>query len=596
MKNIAIAKELGVCAAALESLEYADAAPVHRFSGHVPLWDFEHPRSKNPFASFSGISPAFETLPPGTGIEEAMRHTRFVCFIGASLSPEMKTALGSQGTICLVFEPNIDKLEVFLGTLGTRAHMTNSAFYWGGDVRNLSPSLSATLPDSLSKTGFPVFFIQDGLESLDVTNYIIQHVELFYYRNVIYYISGPEHYKGFPLRQMTRHLTFDCTFHSYNNTRTILESGTINDLKGALPGVSAILIAAGPALTDKIEWIKAHRQDAVTIAVNSALRPLLEHGVSPDFVVINDTSLASGKTLENLPDLPDTTLVGHCLSELSRGSFGKVFVFGNVDRQPFPPRDDLILHGSVITTAFSLAEYMGCARAYLVGAQLASHHPSKLSYSRGSIHGEYDGEIEPSLFVNRFPQLYPVQAANGRTMYTTLNFYDSTQWFIDRIHGSTLEVVNTSGESIIHGGKIRVEEEPPVPPDPTLRERMLDIRITPPAASRERIRQYLQSELGNWRRSMKEADILLRQFGMQDADALTVASRYIAHCDQDNRSFMLTQYHHFDNKTFHDMFFTTNRESKLQGAKYFLMNLREMSRDIFNLLVEQLTAVSRADA
>ena len=84
--------------------------------------------------------------------------------------------------------------------------------------------------------------------------------------------------------------------------------------------------------------------------------------------------------------MPGTILVGHCLSDLGGDRFRQKYLFGSFLPQIFGERDNLRLHGSVISTAFSLARHLGCARCVLVGAQLASPDPWKPGLRPG--HGQ----------------------------------------------------------------------------------------------------------------------------------------------------------------------------------------------------------------
>jgi hypothetical protein len=87
-----------------------------------------------------------------------------------------------------------------------------------------------------------------------------------------------------------------------------------------------------------------------------------------------------------LPQLKDVRLVGDVRSELGGDTFPNKYIFGSYRPELFGTRPSLRLHGSVITTAFSLARHMGCSRCVLVGAQLCSDNPWIMSYSKGSIH------------------------------------------------------------------------------------------------------------------------------------------------------------------------------------------------------------------
>ncbi len=56
---------------------------------------------------------------------------------------------------------------------------------------------------------------------------------------------------------------------------------------------SAIVCGAGPTLDSSIDWIRAHRSNLATVAVDTALMPLREHGIDPDLVVSLDAQVAN---------------------------------------------------------------------------------------------------------------------------------------------------------------------------------------------------------------------------------------------------------------------------------------------------------------
>ncbi|MBU4263858.1 MAG: DUF115 domain-containing protein [Proteobacteria bacterium] len=62
----------------------------------------------------------------------------------------------------------------------------------------------------------------------------------------------------------------------------------IDLLHGAFKGMPAMLVAAGPSLTQSLEELKKVKNHCVIIAADSALAPLLEAGVIPDFVTSID--------------------------------------------------------------------------------------------------------------------------------------------------------------------------------------------------------------------------------------------------------------------------------------------------------------------
>lgn len=65
--------------------------------------------------------------------------------------------------------------------------------------------------------------------------------------------------------------------------------GDVARLFGSQPGSTVLVAAAGPTLADHYDWLREHR-DLPLIAVDAALRPLLDAGITPTVVVCIDGS------------------------------------------------------------------------------------------------------------------------------------------------------------------------------------------------------------------------------------------------------------------------------------------------------------------
>ncbi len=168
--------------------------------------------------------------------------------------------------------------------------------------------------------------------------------------------------------------------NTLRNLPAIAAAEDAGALVHALPGLPAVLVAAGPSLDVNLPEIVAHRDKVVLIAVDTAVRPLLTAGVEPDFVVALDPSDVNASHLVDLPACPRTWLVGEgSLDPVAFDAFaGRTFVFRVADHHPWPwlrriglDRQPLRAWGSVLTTAFDLALQMGCDPIAFTGADLA---------------------------------------------------------------------------------------------------------------------------------------------------------------------------------------------------------------------------------
>ncbi len=73
-----------------------------------------------------------------------------------------------------------------------------------------------------------------------------------------------------------------------SNLTLLRDANLLDDLKGAFKDRPAILISAGPSLGKSLEQLRAAKGKAVLIAVDSAVAPLLDHGIVPDIVTTLD--------------------------------------------------------------------------------------------------------------------------------------------------------------------------------------------------------------------------------------------------------------------------------------------------------------------
>lgn len=589
MKTLAVYEQLGLLA--LSTVEAGTFVPgdVHVFHSHSPLWAYCDPALARPFAGNAegefGLE-VFAFPPRDTTLAEARQRTRFLVFLGAVRTPQMDEALLSGDGVCLVFEPDPARMAAFLDGFKPHALAGKGLFFVAGDPDRLPTSLLDLLPENIASLGYPIFFEAQGLaEALPgYVRRVEELIELFYYRNAIYPLDSQENVRGLPLRPMVRNAIYDRYKHLYENLTPCLRSGILNDLLGALTGCTAILAAAGPALNDQLEFIRNNQDRAAIIAVNSALKPLLAAGIEPHFVVINDTSMDSEPTLAELPKLSKARLVAHCLSTSGGGSFEHAYFFGNFPGQPFPKRPSLLLHGSVITTAFSLAEYMGCTKAILAGVQLSSPDPLVLNYAEGATkEGQTSGKTELEL-TNTWPELYPLNAADGRCVFTTLNFLDSAQWFADRIRMAGLDVVNLTASSILKGPGIIFDPAPSLPEAPELTLRLESLPSTDFSSRHERVREFIVQEMTRWKAKERAARAAY--------DGLGPAAALIAACDQDNSSFMLQRFWNFDNAKFHAGYFeATSDEQRLKAAEKFSGYMQHMAKSLLSILKDQLAKI-----
>ena len=592
---LSVLRGLGVLIEATGAGGMCDSPPLdapiegldHAFHAHTPLWAFEHPRAIYPFAQ-EGLPPVCETLPPSLGVEGVLAKTRLVVFLGAADTPVLRRCLEKPDTFLLILEPDARRLAQFAASVPA-ARLARRALILLGEPAAFQPPVSQILPPDLFGLGFPVFYGLPGFAATEQAARLVELVEILFYRHRMYSLSGQANFNSLPVRPLVRGLFFDQQLHAYVNAAECLRWPDIRPLRKAFQGETAVLVAAGPDLAGRMDYLRSVRERAVVIAVNNALKPMLAAGVRPHFVVANDTSVHTGRSWEGLPHLADVSLVGHCLTDLGGEVFGRKYLFDTYQPELYGERPDLRLHGSVVTAAFSLARYMGCVRCVLVGVQLCSPDPWKLSYSRGSIHEpRSEGNAEPEReLTNAWPQLVPVTTLGGQRRYTTLNFLDAAHWLRDEIRTSGLPCVTLTQESIVTGPGVEHSPDCPVPDTGRLGHRLVSVAaVRATEIAREPVLARLRSDEQLWRSVAAVVEgILVRQ----GAEFLSAATQVLEQFDQGSVTYLVQRFEDFDNQRFHAAVFEPGpEEEKLWGLRYYLEHVDRMARHLAGVLAAQL--------
>ena len=203
------------------------------------------------------------------------------------------------------------------------------------------------------------------------------------------------------------------------------------------------------------------------IAVDTALRPILESGLEPDLVVALDPSPLNARHLSGLR-LPERTwLVSEAaLDPAAFDSFGDHVAFFRVgDNDPWPWLGEhgvdvpvLAAWGSVLTSAFALAEWLGADPLLLMGADLA--YTNNQPYCRGTTF-EVDWArvvLEGQPLPKVSGSVRPLAERPSTSRALTASTVDSAphliafrDWLVDRAAKSGRRVVNLTGAGILAG-------------------------------------------------------------------------------------------------------------------------------------------------
>lgn len=199
----------------------------------------------------------------------------------------------------------------------------------------------------------------------------------------------------------------------------LLADDDVAQMFGTCVGREIYVIGTGPTLESqfaRLAAVRARAERPLFICVDTAYRPLREHGIVPDIVVSIDQRISfrhlpceesDGITLVYLP-MSDPAVL-QAWKGKRYGGYSASPVYAALQEEH--PRAQLHVGGSVIHPATDLAVKMGAARITLFGADFA--FPMNKTHA-----GWGDGELGPGVSQAR----HWVLDGNGQRVSTQLNF------------------------------------------------------------------------------------------------------------------------------------------------------------------------------
>lgn len=259
---------------------------------------------------------------------------------------------------------------------------------------------------------------------------------------------------------------------SIGNLPVIGRESNVSALQNAFRDRPAIVVGAGPSLDRNVEAIAAHSGQAVIVAADTALRPLLAGGVRPHIVVGVDPAEVNSRHLAGTIGTDDTWLAAEgSLHPAAFSSFGgRTFVFKVSDHEPWPwlqtlgiERATLRAWGSVVTSAFDLAVRMGCNPIIFSGLDLAytDHRPycSHTIFDAQWLDWKRDWGLTQrqsmDLVMQRTPILDVPDVCGGQAQ-TASHLVAFRNWLVENttLAAQHLNFVNATGAGILAGPRI----------------------------------------------------------------------------------------------------------------------------------------------
>ena len=220
---------------------------------------------------------------------------------------------------------------------------------------------------------------------------------------------------------------------AYNIASNVAKISThygVNKFFDKYKNIPAIIVSAGPSLEKNIRKLKEIKNKALIIAVDTAMKPLFSHNISPHFVITIDPQKKNSKYFRNV-DFKDSVLIAESsVDKEAIDSFNgaiyfinSIFPLAKYFMEELGDRGDITTGGSVSTAAYDFAIRIGANPIIMVGLDLS--FPNYQTHIKGSYHEE-----------NFFTEIYKLDSYDSR-IYKVLiagnlreekNIYNEKVW------------------------------------------------------------------------------------------------------------------------------------------------------------------------
>jgi len=238
-----------------------------------------------------------------------------------------------------------------------------------------------------------------------------------------------------------------------------------------------VVVGSGPSLDKRVESLKKVRDKVVVVSAGTALRPLLAHGVTPDFHAELDPSyliyqLLSDIGQDKIRDIP--LLAVNEVNPFVPTLFDNVYYYFKSDNmQPallgLSAESFANCNPTVTNAALSIGHSLGFRKIYLFGTDYGFEDKER-DHSSKSVYGDDTDSSIAKDFRERAHasakkrRVFKTPSVDGGTVYTRNDFYSakrSVEELIYRLRSSGIppEIRNCSDGAVIDGAPWISEEE-----------------------------------------------------------------------------------------------------------------------------------------
>lgn len=218
------------------------------------------------------------------------------------------------------------------------------------------------------------------------------------------------------------------------NRSAIQKNPGVIALKNKFRDLPSIVVGAGPSLDKNIRFLHRAQNKAVIISCDAALKPLMSHGITPDFVVCLDPQEEISRFLMNVPHKGITLVVPSIVHPHILELWESDILFFNkfapdiptlVEIQKAVPHIGILTPGgTVLSVTYDLAFQAGSAPIIFVGQDLS--YPKKNSHSQGS---DASGQGLKLMMEKQKDNLVLETDINGKSLRTLKSMSVSKEWF-----------------------------------------------------------------------------------------------------------------------------------------------------------------------
>lgn len=174
------------------------------------------------------------------------------------------------------------------------------------------------------------------------------------------------------------------------NLHFLAETDGVNIYKDSCPkDLPCVILAAGPTLEEALPHLAELKKRSILIAVDTALRACLRAGVEPDFVILADPQYYAYLHIAGLKS-PSSILITESAAYPAVFRFeckkivmcASLFPLGQYIEKQIGSKGELVAGGSVSTTAWDFARFIGVKEIFCAGLDLG--YPSFQTHIKGS--------------------------------------------------------------------------------------------------------------------------------------------------------------------------------------------------------------------